>query len=61
MLYHLTPVRAKFETSTLSGRIIISVSIPNKFVGYVGMAVVWLTVPTLLPKLLNVALLTDRH
>ena len=35
-------------------------SIPKKFVpnknGYVGMAVVWLTVPTLLPKSLNVAM-----
>ena len=34
--------------------------VPNKNC-YVGMAVIWLTVLTLLPKLLNVAMLTDRH
>ena len=40
-------------------------SIPKKFVpnksGYVGMTVVWLTVPTLLLKSFSMAMLTDRQ
>ena len=48
-----------------SRKVLYSTSIPKKIVPnknvYAEIAVVWLTVPTLLPMLLNVAMLNDWH